>query len=99
MTGVEGYVESTGSGLVAGVCAALYAKEGKKYSFPSETVLGAMARYVAEGSATSFQPMNANFGILPPLATKVKGGKRARNDAFVARSLEKIKEVREEVFG
>ena len=99
MTGVEGYVESTGSGLVAGVCAALYAKEGKKYFFPSETVLGAMARYVAEGSATSFQPMNANFGILPPLATKVKGGKRARNDAFVARSLEKIKEVREEVFG
>ena len=99
MTGVEGYVESTGSGLVAGVCAALYAKEGKKYTFPTETVLGAMARYVSEGSATSFQPMNANFGILPPLAAKVKGGKRARNDAFVARSLEKIKEVREEVFG
>ena len=92
-------MESTGSGLVAGVCAALYAKEGKRYTFPAETVLGAMARYVSEGSATSFQPMNANFGILPPLAAKVKGGKRARNDAFVARSLEKIKEVREEVFG
>ena len=99
MTGVEGYVESTGSGLVAGICAALYAKKGTHYTFPTETVLGAMARYVAEGSATSFQPMNANFGILPPLAAKVKGGKRARNDAFVVRSLEKIKTVREEVFG
>ncbi|MBO5755977.1 MAG: methylenetetrahydrofolate--tRNA-(uracil(54)-C(5))-methyltransferase (FADH(2)-oxidizing) TrmFO [Clostridia bacterium] len=99
MTGVEGYVESTGSGLVAGVCAALYAKEGRRYAFPTETVLGAMARYVAEGSTTAFQPMNANFGILPPLAVKVKGGKRARNDAFVARSLEKTEIVRDEVFG
>ena len=99
MTGVEGYVESTGSGLVAGVCAALYAKEGKRYVFPRETVLGAMAHYVSEGSATAFQPMNANFGILPPLVQKVKGGKRARNDAYVARSLDLIKTVREELFG
>ncbi len=98
MTGVEGYVESTGSGLVAGVCAALYAKEGKRYTFPRETVLGAMACYVSEGSATAFQPMNANFGILPPLDKKVKGGKRARNDAYVIRSLDLIKTVRGELF-
>lgn len=98
MTGVEGYVESTGSGLAAGVCAALFAKEGRRYIFPRETMIGAMAHYVSEGSATAFQPMNANFGILPPLSHKVKGGKRGRNDAYVARSLEILKTIREELF-
>ncbi len=98
MTGVEGYVESTGSGLVAGICAALLAKEGTGYVFPRETVLGAMAHYVANGTAGDFQPMNANFGILPPLAKKVKGGKKARNDAYVARSLDIIKTIEADIF-
>lgn len=87
MTGVEGYVESTGSGLVAGISAALLAKGMEPIVFPAETMLGAMAHYVSHGSATAFQPMNANFGILPPLSQRVKGGKRARNDAYVERSL------------
>ena len=87
MTGVEGYVESTGSGLVAGISAARLALGLAALPFPKETVTGAMASYVSVGSATAFQPMNANFGIIPPLEKKVKGGKAARNDAYAARAL------------
>ncbi len=94
MTGVEGYVESTASGFVAGVCAARKVLGKSKLIFPRETVIGAMAHYVSEGSACAFQPMNANFGIIPPLEKKVKGGKRARNDAFVERALCSIEQLR-----
>lgn len=87
MTGVEGYVESTGSGFVAGVSAARAALGLDRTPFPREMMLGAMASYVSLGSAIAFQPMNANFGIIPPLEKKVKGGKAARNDAYAARSL------------
>ncbi len=90
MTGVEGYVESTASGFVAGVSAARRALGEEPVIFPRETVIGAMAHYVSEGTATAFQPMNANFGIIPPLEKKVKGGKRARNDAYVERALRTI---------
>ena len=90
MTGVEGYVESTASGLVAGVSAARLALGLEPVNFPRETMIGAMAHYVSEGTATAFQPMNANFGIIPPLGKKVKGGKRARNDAYVERALQSI---------
>ena len=90
MTGVEGYVESTGSGFVAGISAARFALGMDKMSFPRKTMLGAMAAYVSTGGATMFQPMNANFGIIPPLENKVKGGKTARNDAYVARALSAI---------
>ena len=94
MTGVEGYVESTGSGLVAGINAALRAMGRDALIFPAETILGSMAHYVSHGSATAFQPMNANFGILAPLEQKVKGGKRARNDAYVLRSLALVDELK-----
>ena len=87
MTGVEGYVESTGSGFVAGVNAARRARGEEEYIFPSETVLGSMARYISEGGTADFQPMNANFGIIAPLSARVKGGKKARNDAYAARSV------------
>ena len=99
MTGVEGYVESTGSGLVAGVSAARYALGLPRSPFPKETMLGAMASYVSVGSATAFQPMNANFGIIPPLEKKVKGGKAARNDAYAARAISRAVEWRDLLFG
>ena len=87
MTGVEGYVESAASGYVAGVSAARRALGLDTLLFPRETVIGAMAHYVSEGPTHgSFQPMNANFGILPQLDTKIKGGKKARNEAFAVRS-------------
>ena len=98
MTGVEGYVESTGSGLVAGISAARLARGEARLSFPKETMLGAMASYVSVGSATAFQPMNANFGIIPPLEKKVKGGKAARNDAYAARALSFAKELKSSLF-
>jgi methylenetetrahydrofolate--tRNA-(uracil-5-)-methyltransferase len=93
MTGVEGYVESTSSGYVAGVNAARVALGIEPQIFPKETEIGALSHYVSEGGVSStFQPMNANFGIIAPFDKKVKGGKKARNEAYSVRSLEIIKE-------
>ena len=94
MTGVEGYVESASSGFVAGVNAALLALDKEPMIFPKETEIGALAHYVSEGGvSSSFQPMNANFGIIAPFEKKVKGGKKARNEAYAERSLEIIKSI------
>ena len=87
MTGVEGYVESAGSGLVAGINAARAAQDKPRVLFPRECVIGSMAAYVSTGGTGAFVPMNANFGIVPPLDVRVKGGKKARNEALAARSL------------
>ena len=88
MTGVEGYVESASSGFVAGVNAALRAISREPLVFPRETEIGALAHYVSEGGVgSSFQPMNANFGIIAPLDKKIKGGKKFRNEAYALRSL------------
>ena len=87
MTGVEGYIESAGSGMVAGINAARLAKGEEPFVFPRETMLGAMAAYVSTGGMGDFIPMNANFGIVPRLDKKVKGGKSVRNEALSARSL------------
>ena len=92
MTGVEGYVESASSGYVAGVNAAARALEENEVIFPKETEIGALAHYVSEGGcSSSFQPMNANFGIIAPFDKKIKGGKKCRNEAYAERSLEIIK--------
>ena len=94
MTGVEGYVESASSGFVAGVNAAMLALGREAVIFPKETEIGALAHYVSEGGiSSSFQPMNANFGIIAPFEKKIKGGKKARNEAYGQRSLEIIKEI------
>ncbi len=90
MTGVEGYIESAGSGLVAGINAALQAHGESELCFPRTTMLGAMASYVSTGGVGSFVPMNANFGIIEPLAARVKGGKAARNQALADRALVQI---------
>ncbi len=87
MTGVEGYVESAGSGLVAGINAARRAQGLSPAILPEETVLGAMAAYVSRGGVGSFSPMNANFGIVTPLGYRVKGGKAAKNEKLAERSL------------
>lgn len=87
MTGVEGYIESTGSGFVAGLSAAALALGEEAPSFPPITMLGAMAAYICDEGVVDFQPMNANFGIIAPLTERVRGGKRARGEAYAARSL------------
>ena len=93
MTGVEGYVESTSSGFVAGVNAALLALGREEVIFPAECEIGALAKYVSEGGVSShFQPMNANFGIIAPFDKKIKGGKKMRNEAYAERSLAIIDE-------
>ncbi|MGN7386827.1 FADH(2)-oxidizing methylenetetrahydrofolate--tRNA-(uracil(54)-C(5))-methyltransferase TrmFO [Sporosarcina sp. SAFN-015] len=72
MTGVEGYVESAGSGLIAGINAANLALGKEPLQFPIETALGSMARYITEADSTNFQPMNINFGLFPDLGEHIK---------------------------
>lgn len=96
MTGVEGYVESAGSGFVAGINAAREILGQEKLIFPRTTMLGAMSHYVSHGGASAFTPMNANFGIIEPLPARVKGGKIAKYEALSARALEEIERIREE---
>ena len=92
ITGVEGYVESTSSGYVAGINAARRLLDEDVLVFPKETEIGALSHYVSEGGVSSnFQPMNANFGIIAPLDRKVKGGKKYRNEAYAERALEIIR--------
>ncbi len=94
MTGVEGYVESAGSGLLAGINAANRAMGKDKLALPAETMLGAMADYVSRGGVGDFAPMNANFGIVTPLGYRVKGGKVAKNEKLAERALAIIDEVK-----
>jgi len=93
MTGVEGYIESAASGFVAGVSAAAKICGREVPHFPGTTMIGAMARYVAEGGTGEFQPMNANFGIIDSLPERVKGGKRVRYAIYSERALEAIDKV------
>lgn len=86
ITGVEGYIESAASGIVAGINAARYVSGEDLVAFPPETVIGGLCRYITSASADNFQPMKANFGILPALETKIKS-KRERNLALSERSL------------
>lgn len=88
MTGVEGYVESASSGFVAGINAAMLSLGRPAVIFPKETEIGALSHYISGGGvSSSFQPMNANFGIIAPFDKKIKGGKKNRNEAYSARSL------------
>lgn len=89
MTGVEGYVESAASGMLAGIETAREMSGLPPADFPCETAIGALALYVSGGSIGDFQPMNVNFGIIAQLGHKVKG-KRNKNAAISARSLEII---------
>ena len=98
MTGVEGYVESAASGMLAGIEAAAELLGLESVDFPQETAIGALALYVSGGSVGDFQPMNINFGIIPPLDHRVKG-KRNKNAEISQRSLTIIESLKEkEVF-
>ncbi|CAG9619721.1 FADH(2)-oxidizing methylenetetrahydrofolate--tRNA-(uracil(54)-C(5))-methyltransferase TrmFO [Sutcliffiella rhizosphaerae] len=89
MTGVEGYVESAASGLIAGLNAARLVQGLEPLVFPKETTIGSMANYITSTNAKNFQPMNANFGLLPDLPVKIKN-KQERNEAHARRALETI---------
>ena len=96
MTGVEGYVESAGSGLVAGVCAAMRELGKPLPDFPRETALGALAHYVAAENR-NFQPMNVTYGIMEGWSEKVRGGKQARYEKIANRALETIERLKQEI--
>ena len=92
MTGVEGYVESASSGLVAGINAAHQALGLAPVIFPSETAIGALPAYVSTPGQSNFQPMNFNFCIVAPPDFKFKG-KRQKNEGLAKRSLETLQDV------
>ena len=95
MTGVEGYVESCASGFLAGVELARRLNGQTPVDFPAETAIGALGLYVSNGSVGDFQPMNINFGIIPPLDHRVKG-KRNKNAELSLRSLDILSQTIEQ---
>lgn len=96
MTGVEGYVESCASGFLVGVETARRLLGQPPIDFPRETAIGALGLYVSNESVGQFQPMNINFGIMPPLDHRVKG-KRNKNAQLSQRSLAIIEQLKQEV--
>ena len=96
MTGVEGYVESAASGFLVGVELARRLAGKEPIDFPKETAIGALGLYISNQSVGNFQPMNINFGIIPPLDHRVKG-KRNKNAELSQRSLAIIETLKEEV--
>lgn len=95
MTGVEGYVESAASGLIAGINAARLAKEQKPIELPQETAMGSMAYYITHASKKNFQPMNANFGLFPDLPKRIRD-KKLRYETIANRALETLEETKKE---
>ncbi|MCL2447014.1 MAG: methylenetetrahydrofolate--tRNA-(uracil(54)-C(5))-methyltransferase (FADH(2)-oxidizing) TrmFO [Oscillospiraceae bacterium] len=91
ITGVEGYMESAASGLLAGLNVARALQNQPPLLLPRETMLGALSRYISDETVTNFQPMGANFGLLPPLDTRIRD-KKERYEALAARALLFLKE-------
>ncbi len=94
ITGVEGYMESAGSGILAGINAVRRAEEKEPLVLPKETMLGALSDYISDSSISDFQPMGANFGILPPIEPKIRD-KKERYSALANRAMEILKTVLE----
>lgn len=86
MTGVEGYVESAASGLMAGIAAARAQLGLAQITFPAETAHGALAKYISNEAIENFQPMNVNFGLIPPLTVRVRK-KKEKNAQIAVRAL------------
>ncbi|MER2081262.1 MAG: FAD-dependent oxidoreductase, partial [Ruminococcus sp.] len=86
ITGVEGYMESAASGILAGINAVRTLKQQPTLVFPADTMMGALSRYIADPSVRKFQPMGANLGILPELENRPRD-KRERAAAYAYRAL------------
>lgn len=89
ITGVEGYMESAASGIIAGINAVRYINGEEALVLPNTTMIGALLEYITDRTVKDFQPMGANFGIMPPLE-KVIRDKKERYQAFADRSLETL---------
>ena len=92
ITGVEGYMESAGSGILAGINAVRYANEQEPLVLTENTMLGALSHYISDESVSDFQPMGANFGILPPIEPKIRD-KKERYMALAKRSLAELENM------
>lgn len=97
ITGVEGYVESAASGLIAGINAASKIFDKDKVIFPRETALGSLAFYISDDSIKNFQPMNINFGIMPKLEVKIRN-KKEKNTMIAKKALEALARFQEKFF-
>ena len=95
ITGVEGYVESASSGLVAGINMAKMLCDEPMVDFTNLTATGGLTHYISENSVGEFQPMNVTFGIIEPLGYRVKG-KREKNAQIAQRAIEKLKQIKQE---
>ncbi len=95
MTGVEGYMESASSGLLAGINAARLLSGKPLWQLPVETMMGALARYISSSPTADFQPMGANFGLLPPLDSPVRD-KKQRHMALSQRALQRLEQYMRE---
>ncbi len=96
ITGVEGYMESASSGIMAGFNAVRLLKNKESLVLPPESMIGALSRYISNEAIENFQPMGANFGVLPPLDEKIRD-KKLRYSALAQRGLEKVKKILEEI--
>ena len=90
ITGVEGYVESTASGLVAGINAARMYQEQELITFPVTTAIGGLMNYIVTADSKSFQPMNVNFSLIPPLEGKKIRNKKEKNAIIAQRALDDL---------
>jgi methylenetetrahydrofolate--tRNA-(uracil-5-)-methyltransferase len=91
ITGVEGYPESAATGIIAGINASRLVEGREPIYPPKETMIGALLNYITEAEPEHFQPMNANFGLLPPLEKRVRG-KLNRRRLLSRKALESLKE-------
>lgn len=96
MTGVEGYVESAASGLMAGLHAARAALGLPEIDFTNETAHGALAAYISNSEVKNFQPMNVNFGLIAPLGQRIRK-KREKNALIAQRALDKIEAIKKQI--
>ena len=94
LSGVEGYMESAASGIIAGINAVNRLLDKQPLVLPKITMIGALIDYITDETVQNFQPMGANFGILPPLETHIRD-KRERYAALAHRSLEYFKTIGE----
>ena len=93
ITGVEGYVESASSGLIAGINAAKFAQKEELITLQSDTAHGALCQYITNADIKKFQPMNVNFGLLPPLEERIKD-KKLKNRTIAERALNRLSQYK-----
>ncbi|WIW71572.1 methylenetetrahydrofolate--tRNA-(uracil(54)-C(5))-methyltransferase (FADH(2)-oxidizing) TrmFO [Anaerosinus gibii] len=94
MTGVEGYIESASGGLIAGINAARLMEEKEPVVFPEDTAHGALCHYITQAESKKFQPMNVNFGLLPPLGERIRD-KKEKNRTIAMRALASLQKFKD----